>query len=57
MDAFSSKSNFFGSKCIRAKVVEVGEGVGGLEGELIELSKVATRPLRAVRLGLEMQSG
>ena len=39
------------------EVIEVGEVVGVLEGEVVEAAKVSTRPLRAVRLGLQVQRG
>ena len=37
------------------EMVEVWEIVGILEGEVIEAAEIPTRPLRAVRLSLEVE--
>ena len=37
--------------------VDVGELVGLGEGGLVELAKISTRPFRAIRLALEVESG
>ena len=47
----------FGLLDVVAKLVDVGEHVGVLDGQLIEFPEVPTGPLRAVRLVLKMERG
>ena len=47
----------FGPFDVVTEVVEVWEGVGGLEGDLVEFPEVATRAFRAIRLALEVEPG